>query len=78
MKNVFSAGEKGYFGGTGCASTQPDAAFRGFGLIRHIDAQGNAALLTDPIAGLCVSVTRPPKPAIHVLWRGDVSQACFR
>ena len=25
IKNVFSAGEKGYFGGTGCASTQPDA-----------------------------------------------------
>lgn len=60
------------------ASTQPDTAFRGFGLIRHIDVQGNAALLTDPIAGLCVSVTRPPKPAIHVLWRGDVGQACFR
>lgn len=60
------------------ASTQPDAAFRGFGLIRHIDVQGNAALLTDPVAGLCVSVTRPPKPAIHVLWRGDVEQACFR
>ncbi|MBQ7851105.1 MAG: hypothetical protein IJ343_15375 [Clostridia bacterium] len=60
------------------ASTQADAAFRGFGLIRHIDVQGNTALLTDPVAGLCVSVTRPPKPAIRVLWRGDVEQACFR
>lgn len=59
------------------ASTQADAAFRGFGLIRHIDVQEDASLLTDPVAELCVLVTRPPQPEIRVLWRGCVEQARF-
>lgn len=59
------------------SSTQADAVFRGFGLIRHIDVREGAALVSDPITERCVLVTCPPDPELQILWRGCVEQACF-
>lgn len=56
---------------------QPDAVIRGFGLIRHLDARGSAALATDPLEGICALAEASPRPSVSVLYRGDVSMAIF-
>lgn len=56
---------------------QADAVIRGFGLIRHLDAQGSSVLATDPLEGVCALAAASPRPSVSVLYRGDVGMAVF-
>ncbi len=47
----------------------------GFGLVRHIDQQDGAALVTDDVIGLCAVVG--PDGGVAVVDRGEVGQAGY-
>lgn len=53
----------------------PDRTFSGFGLIRHIDTIGDAALVCDPIMDCCALVSL--RGERQLLYEGDVGQAVF-
>lgn len=55
-------------------AAQADTVYRGFGLIRHIDAHQGTALVTDPLEELC-AVCSPD--GASVVYRGQVGQAFF-
>lgn len=53
-----------------------DVCFEGFGMIRHMNVQGENVLVTDPLAGICAMAVQGKEPTLHVLYRGDVGQGC--
>lgn len=54
-----------------------DMAVEGFGLAKRILLQDDGMLVVDPVEGLQAKVMRTPRPAVKVLYRGDVGQVCF-
>lgn len=58
-------------------STEADFVIEGFGLPRRIETQGDSVLITDPLEGVITRVTQKPRPAVEVLYRGDVENHLF-
>lgn len=57
---------------------QGDALFfEGFGLPRQIIPQGDGVLISDPVQGFVVHAAEKPRPAVHVLYRGEVGDFVF-
>lgn len=54
-----------------------EVCFEGFGLPRQIIAEEGRALIADPVQGFVVQATEKPRPAVHVLYRGDVADFIF-
>ena len=57
--------------------TEADLLIEGFGLVHRIEVQEDGVLITDPLEGMIAHVTQTPRPAIEVLYRGDVGQYAF-
>lgn len=51
--------------------------FEGFGLPRQIIAEEGRALIADPVQGFVAEAAEKPRPAVHVLYRGDVTDFIF-
>lgn len=56
---------------------EADLVIDGFGLARRIDIQENGALVTDPVQEIVARVMQKNRPAIEVLYRGEVGQIVF-
>lgn len=51
--------------------------YEGFGLPRQIIAEEGRALIADPVQGFVAMGSEKPRPAVHVLHRGDVADFIF-
>lgn len=58
-------------------ASMPETSFEGFGLIRHLEARANSVLLTDTLEGICAMAVQRGEPSLHVLYRGEIGQACM-
>lgn len=54
-----------------------EVLFEGFGLPRQIIAEEGHALIADPVQGFVAAATEKPRPAVHVLYRGEVGRFIF-
>lgn len=70
-----------WLGLSGLVLRQPwqgtEVTFEGFGLPRQIIAEEERVLIADPVQGFVAAAAEKPRPAVHVLYRGDVGRFIF-
>lgn len=70
-----------WLGLSGLVLRQPwqgaEVLFEGFGLPRQIIAEDGRALISDPVQGFVAAAAEKPRPAVHVLYRGEVADFVF-